>query len=228
MKRTVLLFAGLLVGLTTASAKTLTTNNNGNNLNKTKHYRYAEPITFVERGVEFLIFPDGSFDFNTNINYNKYNDTRYYKSNSKRNKVNTRYNNRNARFKYTSNYNKGINIVRDRSGKVRRIGNVFLNYDRYGKITRAGNVFMNYNRGRNNTLIQVGGLHVNYNRWGGIINMRGHVNRFNADCNTSYSYNKKNRHQNNNWNNNDYYKHDDNYYYFKQSGKVKKQKKNKR
>ncbi|WNH12201.1 hypothetical protein [Thalassobellus suaedae] len=224
MKRTVLLFAGLLVGLTTASAKTLTINNITNNLNKTKHYRNAEPITFVERGVEFLIFPDGSFDFNTNINNNQNNI--YYKSDSKRSSVNRTYSSRNTSIQYTSNYNRGVNIIRDRNGKVRRIGNVFLNYDRYGKITRAGNVFMNYNRGRNNTLTQVGGLHVNYNRWGEIINIRGQVNPFNTSCNTGYSNN--NTHQNNNWDNNNYYEHDNkDSYYFKQNGKVKKQKKNK-
>ena len=39
----------------------------GEDLNQTR-YNYAQPIQFVERGVEFLIFPDGSFDFNTQIN----------------------------------------------------------------------------------------------------------------------------------------------------------------
>ena len=27
-------------------------------------YRYAEPIVFMERGIEFMIFPNGEFDFN--------------------------------------------------------------------------------------------------------------------------------------------------------------------
>ena len=28
-------------------------------------YRHAEPIVFVERGIEFYVFPNGEFDFNT-------------------------------------------------------------------------------------------------------------------------------------------------------------------
>ena len=66
MKRLLLLFAGLLIGLTSASATELHHQKKKTKIDKTKRYRYAQPIMFVERGVEFLVFPDGSFDFNTN------------------------------------------------------------------------------------------------------------------------------------------------------------------
>ena len=69
MKRAVLLFASLLIGLTTASASEIHTTHDGTSVDKNKRYRYAQPIVFIERGVEFLIFPDGTFDFNTN-NFN--------------------------------------------------------------------------------------------------------------------------------------------------------------
>ena len=41
----------------------------------------------MERSFEFLIFPNGSFDFNTNFN-RSYHDDSYYRSNSRRSNVN--------------------------------------------------------------------------------------------------------------------------------------------
>ena len=67
MKTLVQLFTVLLIGLTTVSASESNVVTQGGDLDITKRYRYAQPIVFVERGVEFLIFPDGSFDFNTHI-----------------------------------------------------------------------------------------------------------------------------------------------------------------
>lgn len=239
MKRLVLLFAGLLIGLTTASATEQNIENTDAHFKKNKHSRLAQPIVFIERGVEFLIFPDGSFDFNTNIDNNYYNDI-YYKNNSRRSNINVAYRGPNVNIQYSNarlNRNRGVSIIRDRNGMVRRIGNVFLNYDRVGRITRAGSVFMSYNRGRHSNLSRVGNLRVNYNRWGEIINTRGQVNRFNDNCNFcgTLSCDVDHRHGNRHRNNNDWDDRrnvdrfdDDNYYYYKQNGKVKKQKKNKR
>ncbi|SFZ91702.1 hypothetical protein SAMN05428642_102240 [Flaviramulus basaltis] len=229
MKRTLLLFAGLLIGLTAASATEQNNQKQDNHLDITKRYRYAQPITFMERGIEFLIFPDGSFDFNTNNNTSNafntdsgyYDDDVFYKNNSKRGSVNATYRGPNVNIQFSSNRaDRGVSIIRDRDGKVRRIGNVFLNYDRYGNITRAGSVFINYSRGKNAVVTQIGGLKVNYNRWGEIVSTRGYVNWNNR--NTHYdvrpNYDRDNNH----------YDNDDNYYYYKQNGKVKTQKKNKR
>lgn len=235
MKKLVLLITGLLLSVATVNA-TENHTEKGTHLDKTKRYRYAQPIMFVERGVEFLVFPDGSFDFNTNADSGFYEDT-YYRTNSKRSRVNTTYGAPGRTVAYTSNYNRGVSISHDRDGKVRRIGNVYLNYDRYGKIKRAGSIYMDYNRGKG-TLKQVGGLRVNYNHWGEIVNLRGQVNRNNDDycnvcgvasCSMDHSQ-RGNRHNDhdNDWYDDGVYQNDDNYYYFKQNGKVKKQKKNKR
>ncbi|MDO5980439.1 hypothetical protein [Flavivirga spongiicola] len=244
MKRLVLLFASLLIGLTTVSATELNHQKLENNLDITKRYRYAQPIMFVERGVEFLIFPDGSFDFNTNANDGYHND-HYYKRSSRRGSTNTTYGIRNRSYKYNPyRYNRGVSVSHDRDGKVRRIGNVYLNYDRYGKIKRAGSVYMNYRYGHG-SLSQVGGLRVAYNHWGKIVNTRGQVKRHSDYCNfcgvQSCSVNHKfGNHYDNDWNDdrhhdnhyNDWddgiYDNDDNYYYFKQNGKVKKHRKNNR
>lgn len=212
MKRIVLLFAGLLIGLATASATELSNSNKGNDIDITKRYRYAQPIVFVERGVEFLIFPDGSFDFDS-----KYNNT-YYNSNSRRNTINASYNGPRVSINYSTAHEANRYISRDRNGIIRSIGDVNLNYDRYGKITRVGSVFIDYSRGKNATLAQVGGLKVNYNHWGEIVTIRGVVsqyNRFNdyhIDNHSAYTY--KN-----------HYYNDADYYYYKQNGKIKKHKK---
>lgn len=229
MKRTLLFFTMLLMGLTTVSAK----NTHDKDAVKTTVKplnRYAEPIIFMERGIEFLIFPDGSFDFDTN-NYNSHYDDMYYKSNRKRNNVNITYRGPNLSVGYTSNANRGVYISRDRNGQVRRVGNVFINYNRRGKVTRIGSVYMSYGRGRNSTLTQVGGLRVNYNHWGEIVNIRGHVNEYNycnvcgvTSCNMSHEFGEH-RHHDDDWYDNG---HDDNYYYYKHNGKVKKHKKGKR
>jgi hypothetical protein len=69
--------------------------------------------------------------------------------------------------------NFGIKVEHDASGKVRRIGNVFVNYDANGRIKRVGSVYMTYNRF---ALEQVGGLQIIYNRRGQIVDIIGSVN----------------------------------------------------
>ena len=237
MKKLILLFAGLLIGLTTASATEQTHQDPDNHLDITNRTRYAQPIMFMERGVEFLIFPDGSFDFNTHGNDGYYDDDTYYKNNSRRGGINATYRGPNVSVNFsTKRTSRGLSVIRDRDGKVRRIGNVFLNYDRYGNITRAGSVYIRYSRGRNATVAQVGGLRVNYNHWGEIVNTRGQVNRYDDYCNfcgvdsctMDHINNDRDRHHDDDRYDDDIYNNDDNYYYYKQNGKVKKQKKNKK
>ncbi|MBP0902506.1 hypothetical protein ACFSKN_02660 [Mariniflexile gromovii] len=207
MKRTVLLFAGLSMVFLTASATDLNFNKENNKIDITKHYRYAQPIVFVERGVEFLIFPDGSFDFNSNYN----------NSNSRRNSINASYNGPRVSINYSSAHTRSPYISHDRNGIIRSIGDVHLNYDRYGKITRVGSVSIDYGKGKNATLTKVGGLKVNYNHWGEIVSIRGAVNKYNRF--NDYHIDNHNTYVNNNYHN------DADYYYYKQNGKIKKQKK---
>lgn len=222
MKRTILLFASLLLGITMASASETHATHNGTTLVKNNNYRNAQPIVFMERGVEFLIFPDGTFDFNTNNN-----DAHY--GNSRRSSINASYNGPRVSVNYSSR-SRGTHISRDRNGTIRSIGDVYLNYDRYGKITRVGSIFMDYRRGRNATLSQVGGLRVNYNHYGEIVNIQGQINRYNNNCNVCGTLSCTMDHNQNN-DHNDYerdhdrYNNNDNNYYYKQKGKNKKYKK---
>ena len=205
----------MLVGLTSATATTAgDAVLNGEDL-KTKRYGFTQPISFIERGVEFLIFPDGSFDFNTEVfTANPSDDDLYYKRN--RRSINQTYG-----APSTSQYHtgRGVIITHDRLGRVRRIGNVFINYDSQGRIKRAGTVYMTYRRGQ---LKQVGSLQILYTRYGQVIGTRGFVNHNNIgngiygiNSHTSYTHED---YWDDNWN-------DDDFYYYRKNDEIKKSKK---
>jgi len=126
--------------------------------------RNAEPIVFTERGVEFFVFADGQFDFNTRPSNNKM----YNEGNGRRN-VNRTY----GAPIHSRNQNFGVTVEHDDFGRVRRVGNVFINYDANDRIKRIGSVYMSYNRF---ALEQVGGLQIIYNNRGQIVDFVGSVN----------------------------------------------------
>ena len=123
-----------------------------------------EPITFTERGIEFYIFPNGDFDFNT---VESASSGTVYK---------------NGRRNTTYGAPTGTRIEHDAAGRIRRIGNVFMNYDSNNRIKRIGSVYMTYNRF---ALTQVGNLKIFYNRSGQIVNICGSVKYGNSN---TYSY----------------------------------------
>ncbi|GAA3790371.1 hypothetical protein GCM10022271_23360 [Corallibacter vietnamensis] len=220
MKKLGLLFTALLIGLVTVSAAEKTSEKLVNNLEINTRYNYTQPIRFVERGVEFLIFPDGSFDFNTHTQSPYYSGNLYYRTSTitRRSSVNRTFGAPRTtvinRVQYSQPRNTGVLIEHDTDGKVRRIGNVFINYDRTGKIKRAGSVYMSYNR-INGLLSQVGGLYIHYNNWGQVINTSGFINHTN---NTTFGYNSPQNgtvYDTNNW-----YDSDEDFYYYKQNGKT--------
>jgi hypothetical protein len=229
MKTLVQLFTVLLVGLTTVSAaEKIDTATQGEDIITTR-YRYAQPIQFVERGVEFLIFPDGSFDFNTDITSNHYDDYDvYYRRNkTRRGSINGTFGAPGTRVKFSkSRRNRGVIIKHDYNGRVRRIGNVFINYNRTGQVKRIGSVYVSYNRAC--LVRQIGGLHIRYNRRGHIIATTGYVNFNNQGCgfcgvtgcstNHHDNHHDQDDHYDNDWDD-DYGNDDDNYYY--KSGKKK-------
>lgn len=159
MRKITLIVATILTGINVANAANEKTA-------EALNYRYGfeEPISFVERGIEFFVFPNGEFDFNTRPQDSQGN-TYYYKgAGKKRTQV--------ERGGAPINY--GVLIEHDSFGRVRRIGNVFVNYDRLDRVSRIGTVYMRYNRF---ALEQVGGLRIVYNRFGEIVDMYGEVKR---------------------------------------------------
>jgi hypothetical protein len=212
MKRLVLFFTVLLTGLTTVTASELNSDRLSDQLDNPLRYGYAQPILFIERGVEFMIFPDGSFDFNTEIN--TYGDMYYRntstRTRSRRSSVNTTYGS--PAF---NNFG-GVIVTHDSQGRVRRIGNVFINYDRLGKIKRAGSVYMIYNRG-NGRLTHVGGMRVHYNSWGELVNSTGFVNHESLHLHSNLGFQEDIY-------TDDFYYEDEDFYYYKNGSKKKKEK----
>ncbi len=127
-------------------------------------FRNADPIVFTERGVEFFIFPDGQFDFNTRPSTGDM----YYKQGRRTSAVNKTY----GAPSSVQNRNYGVKVEHDFAGKVRRIGNVMINYDANDRVKRVGSVYMTYNR---YALERVGGLQIMYNLRGQIVDIVGAV-----------------------------------------------------
>lgn len=155
-------------------------------------FGFEEPISFTERGIEFFVFPNGEFDFNTRPN-DSHGDY-YYKTAGRRSTV--------TADRGPVNY--GVRIEHDSFGRVRRIGNTFINYDYDDRVSRIGTVYMKYNR---YALSQVGGLRIIYNRRGQIIDIVGTV----KGRSTGYHYG------NTSYNNSTGY-NDNEYYYYKTDG----------
>jgi hypothetical protein len=96
-----------------------------------------------ERGIEFYVFPDGQLDFNTRTTSGTTDQREQWcKQNLRRN------NNRQGNY--------GVKVAHDQ-GRVRQVGNVFINYDVNDRVKRIGSVYMTYNR---YALERVGGLKV--------------------------------------------------------------------
>lgn len=116
---------------------------------------------FQEGNVEFSIFPDGQFDF-IYIGPQK----------SQRVIINTP----NLNISYNAGYNYDTYIQYDMYGAVIQVENIPIFYDYYGRVTRIGNVEIRYH---DRQLVQIGGLHLFYNRGGAYSHYTGYINVYN-------------------------------------------------
>jgi hypothetical protein len=136
MKKGVLILLGMFMMVSTVEAK------DSNNLS-TKiegNYMYNNSVNFTELGIEFYVFTNGDFDFNT------YDDVSYI-----------------DRYGRRIKNSRAVRIDRNYKGQITRIGNAFINYDYRGNVTRIGNISLRYRFGK---LTNVGDLRVQYDRWG--------------------------------------------------------------
>jgi len=171
-------------------------------------YRDAEPIIFRERGIEFMMFLNGEFDFNTRPSGPRYHV----------NGTNGAPGNRG----YYGPSERGVRVEHDNFGRVRRIGNVYINYDTLGRVKRIGTIYMSYN---SFAVTRVGNMRIVYDRRGRIINVYDFINH----TNSSYFYNPRGSHYAGgnsgygygNYNDDDYGSEDDYYYYRKDGTKAK-------
>lgn len=207
MKIFILFVAGFLLTTSTTKASEII-NFSGLNLEYSCSFHQNEPIQFSERGIDFFVFPNGEFDFKTRPNDG---EKLYYNSIDGR---------RNETLNKWCPDNYGVNIEQDNFGRIRRIGNTFINYDNQDRVLRIGSVFLRYNRF---VLIQIGGLQLVYNRFGVLINTFGSVKTIRnygfTNSNRVYG-NNENYFGNNNMdcgqNNNDEFIND--YYYYCNDG----------
>lgn len=210
MKKITLLVASLLLvgSMAHASENPVFSDTNDKGPRHTVDYRNAEPIVFLERGIEFYIFPDGQFDFNTRP------------SGPRRAGVNINHGDPGVR-KHYGPVSYGVRVEHDNFGRVRRIGNVFINYDGYNRVKRVGSVYMRYN---SFALTQVGGMRIKYNRRGHIIDVRGYVNGWSqAYIYSPYAYNDNGSYHNMEYGHDYGYEsgsgyNEDDFYYYKADG----------
>ena len=200
MKKITLLVASILLVGSVAKAQERRSLNTSVT---TSRYNTNEPISFIERGIEFFVFQNGDFDFNTRPNDSQ--GDYFFRSAGKRG-ANT------STARGMANVNYGTLIEHDSFGRVRRVGNTFINYDFQDRVSRIGTVYMRYNRF---ALTQIGGLQIVYNQRGDIVDMFGSVKGRNMNGFTSTYYGTANNYNNNQ---NTYSYNDNNYYYYKADG----------
>jgi len=205
-KKITLLVASIFLagGMAYASENPVFSDNNGERRIRLVDYRDAEPIVFNERGIDFYIFPTGEFDFNTRPedSHGEY----YFKTAGKRETVVVTRGGRPENF--------GVRIERDAFGRVRRVGNTFINYDAFDRVNRIGTVYMRYN---SFALTQIGGMRIVYNRRRQIVDMFGTIKRsyytgYTNPNEYDYDYPR---------NNYDSYDNNDSYYYKQDGTKAK-------
>ncbi|MEO5775503.1 MAG: hypothetical protein ABIQ27_01280 [Flavobacterium sp.] len=194
MKKITLLVASIFLVGSVANASEIKKSDEENRM----RFSFDEPISFMERGIEFFVFPNGEFDFNTRPQDSE--GDYFYKTAGKRG---------NTQARKQMNY--GTRIEHDSFGRVRRVGNTFINYDSRDRVSRIGTVYMKYNR---TALAQIGGMRIVYNRRGEIVDTIGNIKGY---SNSGYAFNNNNHYDDNNYtasNNNN----DDDYYFYKNDG----------
>jgi hypothetical protein len=203
MKKITLLVASILLVGSAVNAQGLIKNSGEA---KNARYSFDEPISFTERGIEFFVFPNGEFDFNTRPEDSQ--GDYFYKTAGKRGSAST--------ARTVTNY--GTRIEHDSYGRVRRVGNTFINYDNRDRVSRIGTIYMKYNR---TALAQIGGMKIVYNRRGEIVDTVGRIKGY---SNSGYAYNYDDDY-------NDHYiasnQNDNDSYYYKSDGTKAKDEDNK-
>ncbi|MCX6171547.1 MAG: hypothetical protein NT048_01750 [Flavobacterium sp.] len=160
---------------------------------------FEVPISFMERGIEFFVFPNGEFDFNTRPLDSE--GDYFYKTAGKRG---------NGQERRTMNY--GTRIEHDSFGRVRRIGNTFINYDSRDRVNRIGSVYMRYTRF---ALCQIGNMRIVYNYRGEIVDTVGRIKGYSS---SGYAYNYNNHYFDDNYTASSYNDNNSDYYYYKADG----------
>lgn len=125
-------------------------------------YKGSVPFVFIERDVEFAIFPNGEFDFayvGNNYQYNPYNGPR-------------------RPFSYNGGYNYDMYLQFDRYGAVVQVESVPIYYDPYGRVSQIGNIRIKY---YGDYVGEIGNMHIIYERGNVYLASSGYVNSYNQN-----------------------------------------------
>ena len=208
MKKITLLVVAsiLLVGNLALASENPVFSDNTNRRGYYIDYRDAEPIIFRERGIEFMLFLNGEFDFNTRPSGPRYH------VNGTNGAPGTRG--------YYGPSERGIRVEHDNFGRVRRVGNVYINYDAFGRVKRIGTIYMSYD---SFAVTKVGNMRIVYDRRGRIVDVYGFINHANGgyNYNPGTHYSGGNGHYDDDDDYGDDYNDDDYYYYRKDGSKAK-------
>lgn len=160
-----LLLAVLFLGGITAQANQVTDLDHGQK--KGIRYNQAQPITFVQKGIQFFVYTDGDFDFEVlRSNYNGRRGTQFLNAPGTTFGVNFPYSNR--------------RLVRyDYWGNISKVGRNHILYNRNGKVNRIGTVTMRYKKGR---LVRLGDMTISYGRRGRIARLDGQIHHNHSAC----------------------------------------------
>tara|TARA_R110002020_G_scaffold424442_1_gene633649 strand:- start:4353 stop:4895 length:543 start_codon:yes stop_codon:yes gene_type:complete len=146
MKTKVLYLGALFLIGAAAQAKTTPTVQKSVNI-EVKSYSPFAPVAVIEKGIEFLIYPNGTVDFNM---------PRSSVSIGRRSVKEIRSNKSvviNKRGIYRPGY-----VRYDRAGRLIQVGKVPLFYKQNGKIAKVGNTAIQYHKGR---IYRVGNIKMN-------------------------------------------------------------------
>ena len=185
MKTRILILLGMFMMVSTVEANhgKKSPNNIGYN------YTYENSVNFEERGIEFFVFTNGEFDFNTNFNNSNYNNNHRG--------INRDYKGRIIRIGNSS-------LSYDSYGNVTRIGNVYMRYYR-GQLTDVGNLKVRYDYWGNPTFY--GTVKNNYYTYNGF--------KINLNIGDICSYNDAYFYRNDFRRNYSKIREDKNYYYYR-------------
>ncbi len=178
----ILFIAVLLLTGTTARATDQT--NSDHKKRVTKRYTNAQPITFVEKGIQFFVYPNGDIDYKILRRYRNQNNWGRNANNSP------------GTYRDRNPYNRFVQY--DHFGRLKKVGSNYISYDRYNRVRRIGSVSIRYNR--NGLVHQLGSLQVFYNRYGRIRYTKGNVHYTECGyCGTHECDMTHNPHYNQNW-----------------------------
>ena len=210
---------GILLMLAMFMMVSITEANNGKPKFKKEGYNYfrtVKPVTFFENGVKFFVYPNGEFDFNSHFRNSS--EAYYFKG------------------RRTTNLGRerGVRILKDRFGQIRRIGNITVDYTRSGKVAQIGSVSMDYFKGK---LKRVGNMKIIYHPHKGVKyigKVKSTNHRYYGWDEWEYGYDHNFFYQDDFKDRYDRYDEDDNYFYYKSKvnnkndkGKLIKRKKRK-